>query len=148
LIEFTVDGAGPYRLGATLAGLEAAGALDEVTPNGECPGNTTARGTGIWSDIRLSFRSDGKLYLAVNRSPSIPTPSGAWLGTTLTDLKKIYASVTTQDLARGGASAFLVVTLSGRGVLFDLDASKQVIAMIAGEGSYLRSSYKSGTNFC
>src|SRR5262245_23622476 len=77
-IEFTVDGAGPYQLDTSLAALQAAGLLAEVATGGAtCPQNTTARGTGVWTDIRLSFRPDGHLYLAVNRSASVPTPSGA-----------------------------------------------------------------------
>jgi hypothetical protein len=71
-----------------LADLQGAGQLDEVGAAAGCPGNTTARGTGTWEGIRLSFRPDGALYLAVNRSPSIPMPSGAWLGTTLAELSR------------------------------------------------------------
>ena len=149
LIEFTVDGAGPYQLGETLTALQSTAGLDEVTPSTEvCPGNTTARGKGVWSDIRLSFRNDGELYMAVNRSPNIPTPSGAWLGTTLAQLKTIYAGVRGQELKNGPATAFLVTTLSGRGILFDLDQDKKVIAMVASEADYLRNSYMGGTDFC
>jgi hypothetical protein len=148
LIEFTVDGAGPYQLDATLTALQAIG-LQEVKTGGEtCPENTTARGTGVWQDIRLSFRKNGILYLAINRSPTIPTPSGAWLGTSLTQLKTIYKNITGQELKRGTASAYLVTTLSGRGILFDLDAGKNVISMVAGDSDYLRSSYLGGTDFC
>ncbi len=149
LIEFSVDGAGPYQLGETLAALQSTAGLDEVTKGGAgCPGNTTARGTGVWTDVRLSFRPDGKLYLLVNRSTSIPTPSGAWLGTTLAQLKSIYVRIPGQELARGSARAYLVTTLSGRGILFDLDASKKVISMVAGDAAYLKSSYQGGTDFC
>jgi len=148
LIEFSVDGAGPYQLGATLATLQAASSLNEVTASGDCPNNTTARGTGVWKEIRLSFHKDGELYLAVNRSPSIPTPSGAWLGDTLARLKSIYAGVPGQVLTRGGATAYLVTTLSGRGILFDLDRSQKVTAMVAGDADYLRTSYLGGTHFC
>ena len=87
-IEFTVDGTGPYELGASLTSLQSAGLLSEVTPMTEiCVGNTTAKGTGVYKDVNLSFRGDGKLYLAVNRSTKIPTPSGAWLGDNLAKLK-------------------------------------------------------------
>src|SRR5690606_1116022 len=82
LVQFTVDGAGPYKLGTTLDSLQAANQLAEVNTGSEvCPQNTYARGTGTWTDIRLAFRPDGALYMVTNRSPSIPTPSGAWLGT-------------------------------------------------------------------
>jgi hypothetical protein len=149
LIEFTVDGGGPYQLGATLASLQAAGSLDEVTAGGAaCPENTTARGKDVWKDVRLSFRKDGKLYLLVNKSASIPTPSGAWLGTTLADLKKIYAGVTGEDLTRATGTAFLITTLSGGGLLFDLDANKKVISMAVGDAASLKSSYTASTEFC
>jgi len=147
-VEFTVDGAGPYQLGTTLSTLQATSSVEEVAPNAGCPGNTSARGTGVWRDVRLSFRKDGQLYLAVNRSASIPTPSGAWLGTPLAQLKTIYMGVAGDDLTRGANSAFLVTTISGRGILFDLDPGKKVMSMVAGESSYLRTSYLGGTDFC
>ena len=147
LLEFTVDGAGPYQLGAALSALQAD--LDEVKTGGAtCPDNTTARGKGVWKDVRLQFHKDGTLYLAVNRSAEIPTPSGAWLGSTLTELKTIYAKVPGQELKQGTATAYLVTTTSGRGVLFDLGTGGKVIAMMAGDAAYLKSSYTGGTDFC
>jgi hypothetical protein len=145
-INFTVDGAGPYQLGTNLAALRAAGSLDQLTPGGAgCPQNTTAQGTGTWREIELRFRNDGVLYLAINRSASIPTPSGAWLGTTLTGLKKIYAAIPGQELSRGAAAAYLVTTLSGRGILFELDA---VTVMTAADAAYLKTNFVGGTSFC
>jgi hypothetical protein len=149
VVEFSVDGAGPYQLGAKLNDLKTNPGLDEVVTGGAtCPQNTTARGTGTWADVRLSFRPDGTLYLAVNRSTTIPTPSGAWLGTSLTDLKKIYVGIPGQQLTRGAGTAYLVTTLSGRGILFDLDPAKKVMSMAASEAVYLKSSYLGGTDFC
>ena len=148
LVEFSTDGAGPYQLGLTLTALKAKPGLDEITTGGVCPNNTFARGVGVWHDVRLSFRQDGKLYLLVNRSDAIPTPSGAWLGTTLTDLKRIYAGLTTQELTRGTSSAFLVQTLSGGGILFDLDPAKKVLSMAAADAFYLRSTFNSGAEYC
>jgi hypothetical protein len=145
-VEFTVDGAGPYQLGATLDELRST--LDEVKSGAApCAENTTARGTGIWKDVHLSFRPDGALYLMINRSPSIPTPSGAWLGTPLAQLKKIYVNVSGQDLAKGRQRGFLVTTLSGRGILFDLDARTAVTAMYASDATYLKNAFVAGA-FC
>jgi hypothetical protein len=149
-IVFTVDGAGPYQLGTTLQALQlqAAGQLDEVTTgNATCPQNTTARGTGVWKDIRLSFRPNGVLYVVVNRSTTIPTPSGAWLGNSLAALESIYGTLG-QELMLGSNVAYLVTTASGRGILFDLDTNKKAFAMIAGEANYLKSSWLGGTDFC
>ena len=75
LVEFSTDGAGPYQLGMTLTALKAKPGLDEVITGGACPNNTFARGVGVWRDVRMSFRQDGKLYLLINRSDAIPTPS-------------------------------------------------------------------------
>jgi hypothetical protein len=147
--EFSVDGAGPYQLGATLEQLRAAPGLDGITGGGPaCAQNTNARGTSAWKDVHLSFHADGLLYLAVNRSPTIPTPSGAWLGTPLAQLKTIYANVTKADLVRGTQRAFLVTTLSGRGILFELDTTTAVSAMLAADSAYLRASFQAGTGYC
>ncbi|MEV4412346.1 hypothetical protein [Catellatospora sp. NPDC049609] len=145
-INFTVDGAGPYAVGAKLADLQGAGLLADVATGAEtCPANTTAAGTGVWQDVRLQFRPDGALYLVVNRSKTIPTPSGAWLGMSLAALDSIYGNLG-QELS--GGKAYLVTTTSGRGILFDLDDKKKVMAMIAGDAAYLKSSYEGGTDFC
>ena len=149
LIEFTVDGAGPYKLGATLQSLQQANQLAEVAKGTEvCAENTFARGTGVWTDVRLAFRPDGKLYMLVNRSPNIPTPSGAWLGTSLNELKTIYNGIPGQELSQGPGKAYLVSTISGRGILFDLDETQRVRAMIAGDTGFLRTGYQGGTDFC
>lgn len=149
IIEFSVDGAGPYALGATLTELQAEPGLTEVKTGATgCPQNTSAHGTGVWQDVDLSFHADGKLYLAVNRSTRIPTPSGAWLGSKVVDLKKIYAGVSGQDLARGTNKAFLVTTVSGRGILFNLDAAGLVATMTAGDAAYLKTNFQSGSAFC
>jgi len=147
LFEFTVDGAGPYQLDATLVSLRSQ--LDQVVGgNPPCTANTTARGTGKWKDVLLSFHPDGTLYLVTNKGIDLPTPSGAYLGTPLAQLKTIYAGVTGQDLTRGTNSAYLVTTLSGRGILFELDPSKSVSAMRAGDGTYLKAGYLGGGTFC
>lgn len=148
-IEFSVDGAGPYQIGDMLADLQATPGLTGVTTGGKpCPDDTTAQGTGTWKDVQFSFHKDGVLYMAVNRSTTIPTPSGAWLGTSLAQLKTIYAQVQTAQLTAGTAQAFLVTTLSGRGILFSLNAQGLVTSMAAADASFLKTSYQNGTNFC
>ncbi len=148
-IQFTVDGTGPYQLGVSLTSLQTQGVLAEVATGSEtCPQNTSARGTGAWTDVRMSFRPDGKLYLVTNRAPGIPTPSGAYLGFTLAQLNTIYAGVTHERLAAGSYQAFLVTTVTGRGILFDLTNQGKVFTMTAGEADYLKSSYVNGTDFC
>ena len=148
LVEFTVDGAGPYQLGETLTSLRAAGLDQIVAGAAPCSQNTTARGTGKWKDVYLSFHADGMLYLVTNKGIDLPTPSGAFLGTPLAQLKKIYAGVTGQDLTQATKSAFLITTLSGRGILFELDPSKSVSLMRAGDPTYLKAAFLGGGNFC
>jgi hypothetical protein len=150
LIEFSVDGAGPYVLGRTLTQLQTNPGLGSVEDSASCPGNKQARGQGVWQDVTLQFHSDGKLYLAVNHSASIPTPSGAWLGTTLADLKKIYASVSNEQLNKDGKNALLVRTLSGQGILFVLndDPTKTVESMVVASGNYLRTQFTTGGAYC
>src|SRR5262249_4622757 len=64
--EFTVDGAGPYQFEETLTSLRSAG-LDQISAGAApCPSNTTARGTGKWKDLTLSFHADGTLYMVTN----------------------------------------------------------------------------------
>jgi hypothetical protein len=147
--QFSVDGTGVYQIGAKLADLQTAGQLADVKTGGEtCAQNTTAKGTATWSEVRVSARPDGKIYLVVNRSTTIPTPSGAWLGMTLAALQSIYGTIG-EELTQGNAKAYLVKTTSGRGILFDLDpGTKKVIAMIAGDATYLKTSYLGGTDYC
>jgi len=157
LVEFTTDGPGPYALGRTLPQLQqGAPGVDDVGPFADCPGYTKARGTGVWHDVELFFKADGRFYLAINRSLSIPTPSGAYLGTTLADkgsqkgLRSIYAGVTTKfELPNSSnPSAFLVQTLDGGGILFELNEGDEVTAMYAGEAPYLRTTYLAGGPWC
>ncbi|WP_162907654.1 hypothetical protein [Allorhizocola rhizosphaerae] len=144
--HFTVEGAGPYRIGAALEALRPQ--LDEIKTGGEtCAANTTAKGKGAWKDIQMSFRPDGKIYIVINRSTTIPTPSGAWVGMTLASVSSIYGPIG-QELTQGPHTAYLVTTDTGRGMMFDLDDSKKVIAMIAGEANYLKTSFLGGTDYC
>jgi hypothetical protein len=150
LIEFTVDGIGPYQLGASLDALKTTPGLGGITTGGpNCPDDTLAQGTGDLTDVQLRFHKDGTLFLTINRSTSIPTPSGAWLGTPLAQLKTIYATVPGESLTRGSATAFLVTTQSGRAILFDLSPSQTVTDMLAGDGGYLKATYLSGApDYC
>jgi hypothetical protein len=147
---FTADGIAPYTLGATLASLQAGGHVTQVQANTEvCVGNTSARGTGAYGDIRLAFRNDGKLYLVTNRSTSIPTALGARNGTTTyTELKSLYASTPHEELAQGGRKLYLAKADSGRGILFDIDDANKVFTMSAADSAYLHDAVVNGTDFC
>jgi hypothetical protein len=148
LFEFTVDGAGPYQLGQSLTSLRAVGLDQLVAGAAPCPQNTTGRGTGKWKDVYLSFHSDGNLYMVTNKGIDLPTPSGVFLGTPLAKVKQIYAGITGQNLMVGTKPAYLVTTLSGGGILFELDPSNSVSLMRAGDATYLKAAYMGGGNFC
>ena len=158
LFEFRTDGAGPYKLPTTrLVDLQAAGAVSDVGPMEGCAGNTSARGTGVWQDLTLGFRSDGRLYVVTNRSLTLATPSGAHLGTKLEDtpggevgLRTIYKdpTLTKYELVHGDAKAFEVVTIGGGGIMFDLNENGVVVAMHAGQPHIMRQAFNAGQPYC
>jgi hypothetical protein len=146
VVEFSVDGAGPYQIGGKMSDLQSQLTNAAADPN--CPNNQTAQGTGTWGDVHLFFHQDGTLFALTNQSTSIPTPSGAYLGTSLTDLKKIYAKTTNEVLNHGANAAFLVITASGRAIRFDLTPVQTVVLMTAGDVGLLRTSFVNGTPLC
>jgi hypothetical protein len=58
------------------------------------------------------------------------------------------SKVQTEELTDGTGEAFLVITPSGRGILFDLDADGAVVSMAPADASYLRTSYQNGNGLC
>lgn len=147
-MTFTFDGAGPYRLGLKLSDLVEAGVLDNVRSGPETCHYTSANGTGPYKELALTFRSDGTLYLISNRSTAIPTVTGARLGSTLADLQSMYGS-TGEKLIRDDATAFLVTTTSGHGIMFGLDPAKKVIRMAAGsEASRMKEDFLNSVDAC
>jgi hypothetical protein len=148
-VEFTVDGAGPYTLGAKLTDLQAAGKLANVTHGStDCSDIITAQGIAPYAGVLLSFHSDNTLYAETNTDPGLPTPSGAYIGTNLTQLKTIYAKTTNETLNHGTSMAFMVITISGRSILFILNEVQNVSSMVAGDSLYLRQNFVNGTPFC
>jgi hypothetical protein len=147
-VQFTTGGAGPYQIGKTVTQLQAVG-LTDLGPDEGCPNNTSARGASPYQDVYLYFKPDGKLYLLRNRSLSVPTPSGVFLGTTHDQLKTIYAGLVTTELSHNGTNAFLVQTLDGSGILFELNELNQVTSMYtAAQATYLRTSFNAGGPYC
>ena len=146
IVEFSVDGAGPYQIGDKISDLQSQLTNAGADPN--CPNNQTAQGTGTWSDVHLFFHQDGTLFALTNSSTAIPTPSGAYLGTSLTQLKTIYARTTNELLNHGANNAFLVITSSGRAIRFDLTPVQTVVLMTSGDVVLLRSAFVNGTPLC
>ncbi|MBQ1073860.1 hypothetical protein KBX06_11920 [Micromonospora sp. C31] len=103
----SVRGAGPFRIGAALARLTAAGLIDWVAP--DCDGTVHTGVTGAWAGkILLTFR-DGRLVGVGTASAPPRTPAGAGVGMSFTALEEIYGprgSMIRNDA--GDASAYLV----------------------------------------
>jgi hypothetical protein len=144
----SVDGIGPFRLGAgaTLDQLQAASQVTSVGDGGEaCPQHYGAQGTGQWAGVRLWFRPDRTLEFVIVRETAIRTPSGARVGSTLAELQRIYGS-RGEVLMNGNAKAYIVrVASSGRAIFFELDlANAKVIAMFAGGSDRLAQRFQNG----
>ncbi|WP_405093553.1 hypothetical protein OG767_12515 [Micromonospora sp. NBC_01392] len=103
----SVGGAGPYRIGARLDRLVAAGLIDWTAPG--CPGVTYAGVTGAWAGkIMLGFR-DGRLTSVGTATVPPRSPAGASVGMSFAALEDIYG--TRGSLIRndaGDAEAYLV----------------------------------------
>ncbi|MEU4643924.1 hypothetical protein [Micromonospora sp. NPDC023814] len=103
----SVRGAGPFRIGTSLARLSAAGLIDWVAP--ECAGVVRAGVTGAWAGkILLAFRH-GRLVEVGTATAPPRTPAGAAVGMSFGELEEIYGrrgSLIRNDA--GDASAYLV----------------------------------------
>jgi hypothetical protein len=147
---FSVDGVGPYVLGADFHQLDADGRLSGVIIGSQtCGDHLGARGVPPYQDILVSARpADGKVYLVVNRPLTFGTASGAKLGSTMNELKTIFGAAG-EELNRKPYTGYLVKSPSGNGMLFDFDVnSKKVTAVIAGNAAYLRESFLYEDDYC
>ncbi|MER7336092.1 MULTISPECIES: hypothetical protein [unclassified Micromonospora] len=103
----SVRGAGPFRIGASLARLSAAGLVDWVAPG--CAGVVRAGVTGAWAGkILLAFRN-GRLVEVGTATAPPRTPAGAGVGMSFAELEETYGrrgSLIRNDA--GDASAYLV----------------------------------------
>ncbi|MFI6128861.1 hypothetical protein [Micromonospora sp. NPDC051141] len=86
----SVHGAGPYRIGARLDRLVAAGLIDWTAPG--CPGVTYTGVTGAWAGkIMLGFR-DGRLMSVGTATVPPRSPAGASVGMSFAELEGIYGT--------------------------------------------------------
>ncbi|WP_433392662.1 hypothetical protein [Micromonospora sp. KLBMP9576] len=103
----SVRGAGPFRIGTSLARLSAAGLIDWVAP--DCDGVVRTGVTGAWAGtVLLAFR-DGRLVEVGTATAPPRTPAGATVGMSFARLEEIYGprgSLISNDA--GDASAYLV----------------------------------------
>ncbi|RLK22309.1 hypothetical protein DER29_0141 [Micromonospora sp. M71_S20] len=103
----SVRGAGPFRIGADLARLSAAGLIDWVAP--DCDGTVHTGVTGAWAGKILLTFLDGRLVGVGTATAPPRTPAGASVGMSFAALEEIYGprgSMIRNDA--GDASAYLV----------------------------------------
>ncbi|MCA2214218.1 hypothetical protein [Jidongwangia harbinensis] len=87
----SVEGAGPYRIGARQEVLAAAGLLDWVAPQPGCD-VVHAGATGDWAGVILLAFRNGRL-VEVGTATTPPTsPAGASVGMSWSQLEDIYGS--------------------------------------------------------
>ncbi|MER7168284.1 hypothetical protein ABT336_19725 [Micromonospora sp. NPDC000207] len=102
-----VAGAGPYRFGARLDQLTAAGLVDWTAP--VCGTVVDAGATGEWAGVILLTFQDGRLVGIGTATAPPRSPAGAAVGMSFADLEAIYgprgASI---DDDAGTATAYLV----------------------------------------
>ncbi|MEU8312405.1 hypothetical protein [Micromonospora sp. NPDC048887] len=103
----SVRGAGPFRIGARLDRLVAAGLIDWTAPG--CPGVVHAGVTGSWAGaILLAFR-DGRLVSVGTATAPPRSPAGGSVGMSFAELERVYGprgSMIPNDA--GDAEAYLV----------------------------------------
>jgi len=86
----SVRGAGPYRIGATLQRLTAAGLVVDPAPIPGCDGIIVAGATGVWAgNILLTFRSN-RLRVIDTATDAVRSRSGAMVGMSFAELEQIY----------------------------------------------------------
>ncbi|WP_036375169.1 hypothetical protein [Micromonospora sp. ATCC 39149] len=84
----SVRGAGPFRIGADLARLSAAGLIDWTAPG--CDGVVQAGVTGAWAgQIMLAFVGGRLVEIGTATVPPY-SPAGAGVGMTFDELEEIY----------------------------------------------------------
>ncbi|WBB89690.1 hypothetical protein [Verrucosispora sp. WMMC514] len=103
----SVRGAGPYRIGAGLDRLTAAGMIDWSVAT--CDGVVRAGATGAWAGVILLAFRHGRLVEVSTATAPPYSPAGAGVGMTFADLETIYGprgGLISNDA--GTATAYLV----------------------------------------
>ena len=117
------NGIGPYVIGASLSELQSQGLVANVEGSVICHDSWQyAQATGSYAgQIELAF-NDGRLIGISAQSDELVTPSGARIGTPLTELQRIYGSQGTLITGTLGNQGFSVrVPDTDLGIMFYLD---------------------------
>jgi hypothetical protein len=84
----SVRGAGPYRIGASLTGLKAAGRISWTAADGDI---VTAGSNGSWAgELVLVFRTNR--LIEIGTATDVHSPSGAGVGMSFDKLERIYGT--------------------------------------------------------
>ncbi|MFI6330418.1 hypothetical protein ACIBBG_19205 [Micromonospora chersina] len=137
----SVRGAGPYRIGARLDRLTAAGLIDWTAAG--CAGVVHAGVTGAWAGkIMLAFR-DGRLVSVGTATVPPRSPAGASVGMSFADLERIYGrrgALIRNDA--GDAEAYLV-RFGSRAELYTSHPIRSGVGYYeAGVASYVESGFR------
>jgi hypothetical protein len=133
------DGVGPYRVGASLADLRSRRLVKNIGESQNCglPWQIGEAANRYEGRLSLAFES-GRLTDVATSSKSLATPSGARVGMTLDDLRRIYGD--RGNVIRGYQSQAFSVRVAGTtlGILFyfeslDSNPRPNVLAIAAGE---------------
>lgn len=124
----TVVGAGPYRIGRSLARLAQAGLLGWVTGPDEA-GTRLAGPAGEWrGELELTFRHN-VLAIVRTEAGSVRTPAGARVGMPFAEVQRIYGGdgwPTTDDEGRNG----YVVAIGPMALVLDSHPSRPEVGSI------------------
>ncbi|MET8835203.1 hypothetical protein ABZV78_14985 [Micromonospora sp. NPDC004540] len=103
----SVRGTGPYRIGARLDRLAAAGLIDWTVPG--CAGVRHAGATGAWAGVILLAFRNGRLVSVGTATVPPRSPAGASVGMSFAELERVYGrrgALIRNDA--GDAEAYLV----------------------------------------
>jgi hypothetical protein len=87
----SVRGAGPYRIGARLHDLQAAGLIDWIAQQPGCDVVSTGV-TGEWSGVLILVFQSGRLVEVGTATTPPRSPAGASVGTPWSELEDIYGN--------------------------------------------------------
>ncbi|WP_262283793.1 hypothetical protein [Micromonospora sp. MA102] len=141
----SVRGAGPYRIGARLDRLAAAGLIDWTAAG--CAGVRHAGATGAWAGVVLLAFRDGRLVSVGTATVPPRSPAGASVGMSFAELERIYGrrgALIRNDA--GDAEAYLV-RFGSRVELFTGHPIRPGVGFYeAGAASHVERAFRQGTS--
>ncbi|SCG61019.1 hypothetical protein GA0070609_3681 [Micromonospora echinaurantiaca] len=140
----SVRGTGPYRIGARLDRLVAAGRIDWTAPG--CAGVVHAGATGEWAGVVLLAFRHGRLVEVGTATAPPRSPAGAAVGMSFAELERIYGprgALISNDA--GDATAYLV-RVGARVELFTGHPIRPGVGYFqVGPASYVERNFRQGT---